>query len=338
MTVKYKFALDQGTLVDVVNLTRETIPKGKFYNCVVCNEILIPRLGKKNQKHFAHKPDVVCCNESYLHAVAKTLLYETYLHCLKKGKSFLLELHFNFQCNSIPNCDSQCSFDETQSYDLTQKFTNIELEPEFNGFRPDILISDRKSSKFIMLEIKVANACSSEKIASGHPIVELFVNCENDLIFLQKAHIPYKSDKVKRYNFNTKTIEKNCSNPYYCSTLKCMEVKIDNQEVRYYRKEVGGVLRYIKQNNLDAKITIISEKDFKKARDNQLREKYGLSSYAEIQSGKSNSSYGSRRTCSSCIHHDLAGSRSFCRKNNKFVSIFFGNQCDVYEPGPTFDF
>ena len=49
------------------------------YHCLNCGERMIPRMGVKRTRHFAHRgEDVHCGQETYLHKLAKLLIKEKF--------------------------------------------------------------------------------------------------------------------------------------------------------------------------------------------------------------------------------------------------------------------
>ena len=99
-TVKYRYAYDENeNIVCIDEVTPET-RELHVYKCISCGEILIAKLGDRKNHHFAHKSNVLCDGETYLHKLAK----EKILRKFKTEKSFNIELKTKIHCSERRTC------------------------------------------------------------------------------------------------------------------------------------------------------------------------------------------------------------------------------------------
>ncbi|MDP3444151.1 MAG: competence protein CoiA family protein, partial [Ignavibacteria bacterium] len=98
---KYSYALsDLDDLIHVGEIEKEKRHIHKYY-CLGCGQEMIPRLGVKRMKHFAHKVEdnsTSCSFESYLHHAAKILLYESIKQKISKNKPLYLNYSYETHC------------------------------------------------------------------------------------------------------------------------------------------------------------------------------------------------------------------------------------------------
>lgn len=140
-----------------------------------------------HKRHFKHKNKTECCNETYLHNLAKRRLAE----------HFLKSEHFNIifevadscprhkQCKyAIPSCVNRREF---KIVDLKKYYQHCELEKQItrkdnNRYIADIcLISDKTNVPPMFLEILVSHECTDEKKNSGIKILEIPIHSEDDI-------------------------------------------------------------------------------------------------------------------------------------------------------------
>ncbi|MEJ1382054.1 MAG: competence protein CoiA family protein [Candidatus Sedimenticola sp. (ex Thyasira tokunagai)] len=97
--VKYRYAKDESDGI----VSAETLRGKNFigeYTCIGCNKELIAKVnGKIMKPHFAHKADMGCNSETYLHILGKNIFYNTYLECVENNKSFTIELEHEQICS-----------------------------------------------------------------------------------------------------------------------------------------------------------------------------------------------------------------------------------------------
>ncbi len=195
--IQYKYALSEAGEVICIDALTE---KDRIdYECLGCGNILRPVLGEIRQKHFRHKFQPVCSEETYLHRMGKKLFMEKYKECLLFNIPYLLELEVPIFCNSCQH--GPCSKDgRRKSYNLTDKFIKIKEEQRDQNLIPDILLETESGEK-IYIEIAVTHSSSISKIASGKRIIEFLIKEETDLEILKSNQASMFNDKIRVYNF-----------------------------------------------------------------------------------------------------------------------------------------
>ena len=221
--VKYSYALlESNRIVNVNELEKKQRHKNKYF-CCGCGKELIPRLGEKREKHFAHKivsSAYSCSFESYLHRTAKYLLYQSIKEKIKEGQPFYLNYEFDIHCSNCHYPESgrnNCYLATREGrYNLLQQYHTIKLEKRVDEFIPDICLF-RKNGDRIFIEIVVSHYSESSKIISGNKIIEIVIETESDLSYLNKNEVNPAMLGVKLHNFdfkvvNSKISKRNC--PY----------------------------------------------------------------------------------------------------------------------------
>jgi hypothetical protein len=209
--IKYRYAKDEiGTIIDVNSLERSTVT-GKYF-CMGCSKELLPRLGKIRRKHFAHKHQLECSPETYLHRLGKHFFYNIYKDCLLNNKPYLLEYEQEQICNFFQNkygvvCNRPTTVKE---FDLTQYFTEIELEKRDGTLIPDVRLFNPVSKESIYIEIAVTHRVDENKEQKGNRIIEFLIKEEDDLELVKTNNIPFHCEKIARYNFEVKSELESC--------------------------------------------------------------------------------------------------------------------------------
>lgn len=122
MSVQFWVALDGNDRVTINKALR-----GKEYQCLECNGIMIPKKGQIKQHHFAHKSEYTCTGEGQKHLYVKELIFEI----------LLLD-------------------------DFLFTDAKIYLEKSFLGLRPDILIKWNQN-EYVAIEVCDTSESSEEK-------------------------------------------------------------------------------------------------------------------------------------------------------------------------------
>ncbi|POY36448.1 hypothetical protein C3K47_11945 [Solitalea longa] len=201
-----------GVRIDIESVNQEN--RFQEFYCIDCGNELIPKLGSVNAHHFAHKSDVHCSGETYLHKLGKLVFRETYLKCLQEGLPFYLERYRLIHCNRYEFYrSSDCDKHGVDTIDLTQYFKNIVVESRDGSLVPDLMLLDDKGNK-VYIEIAVTHQSSEQKIEFGNRIIEYVIKTEADLSLIKDCYVSYpfdfnfyspewihQKDKIKRYNF-----------------------------------------------------------------------------------------------------------------------------------------
>jgi len=184
-SIKYKYAFDlDQRIVSIGDLDPDKPRVRGEYTCVGCGHELIARLGQIRVRHFAHKPDqeAVCATETYLHRLAKALFYQEYTACLATQQPFLLVIPTTTVCgHSKP--EKRCIIEiKPVEHDLTRHFPTIHRPETPDGdFIPDVMLTSRKGTDKIYIEMFVTHAVTEKKTSSGVRVVEIKVESEDDL-------------------------------------------------------------------------------------------------------------------------------------------------------------
>lgn len=210
--IKYKYAKDENEkLIDIDILNEKNRHKSKFF-CISCKKELIPRLGRVNIHHFAHKKAVTCSGETYLHLLGKQLFFDTYKECLIKKQPFTLETSKKRTCNHYKKeLGLSCTLpNEKQQFDLTQYFDKISIEKREGSFIPDILLSRKGNKEKIFVEIAVTHQITEQKYNSNYRIIEIYIEEEEDVEIIRKKHLSEFLHMVSFVNFKTEKISSFC--------------------------------------------------------------------------------------------------------------------------------
>lgn len=204
--VQFRFALTQNRTIVDVNLLSDK--DRKDYECPGCAGKVRPVLGKIRNKHFRHKNNYACCNETYLHKLGKIFFHNNYVKCLKGGTPYYIEYNTPVICKFCKKGPCRLSSRGNEKYDITGVFTYIELEKADGNCKPDILLKTESGNK-IYVEIFVTHETTYEKSSSGIKIIEFIIKNENDLSIFDRNLIPISSPLVKLYNFNPPPVYRN---------------------------------------------------------------------------------------------------------------------------------
>jgi hypothetical protein len=220
--IKYKYAYNSEGLIDIEDIDRDN---RSVYTCISCNKELIPKLGKKNKHHFAHKHiDVFCNSETYLHILAKKTFMNIFNKCIYEKQPFYIELEQNEICTHYESVLKQtCEFIIPKKYDLTYYFDEAIEETYEENYKPDIMLLNKKSNKKLFIEFVVTHYSSEEKKNSKYRIIEIKIDDENDITNLYNRILTPANAKISFLNFNTKLkgdyCNGNCKKEYIYVTL-----------------------------------------------------------------------------------------------------------------------
>ncbi len=242
--VKTPFAIKNGKVIHVSELSK--IEKGidDEYYCCSCNEKLIPKLGSKNRWHFAHKSSNCTKSiETGLHLIAKKILSEHKLMMLPKL--------------SIFNNDDFFDRKDFLYYFLSDRFNNKE----------DILIHDENSNhEFLTFEYEEEVICKSQlysfdvvqvekKLKDFIPDIILYKNNKPLLVEIAVTHFidDLKLTKIKEEKLSTIEIDlskykKDFLNLSYHDIEKILIMEVENKKWIYNDKAENAILDLITKN------------------------------------------------------------------------------------------
>lgn len=244
--IKYDSAYN--SLKEIVNIKDidKTSNQKDHYTCISCENELIPKLGKSRKHHFAHKVELTCSPETYLHKLGKRLFFEEYSKCLEENKPFFIELHQNRICNKCEiEFDKICNIERTTKiFDLTKYFDQIQLEVKEANFIPDLMLSGTQTKEKIFVEIAVTHSSSIEKILSGYKIIEFKINKENDLDVISSRNLSVHHPLISFQKFSVKDI-KGSMYDGYCEKTFDLFVVFSNGKSFLQEKSLSQIKHFL---------------------------------------------------------------------------------------------
>lgn len=215
--IKYSWAKYNDKPIHISDVTLEMRKNGSFLN-IITNEKMTAYLEGKFKPHFHHLNKTNFSNETYLHEVAKDVFKDAYLNSIENKIPFYLEYPINAECDKhFKQTNIICELGtKTETYDLTQTFDKLKVEKGFDEFVPDIqLLSTKKPTEIIFIEIEVTHKSTQKKLNSGNKIIEIKIENDSDIINLKNNILSFNKDNTKFYNFKLPTITKD-----FCSQTK----------------------------------------------------------------------------------------------------------------------
>jgi hypothetical protein len=190
--VQYRFAIDSSDkIVDAKELRGQAIPNPLW--CVSCGQQLVAKVdGKIKQPHFAHKVQVECNGETYLHRLAKLAFLETYNQCIHEGVPYIVAISVPKRCerfNGAISCFSKLP-SSIHEFNLTSYYSEVAIEAREGEFIPDILLkSTSKPEEKVFVEIAVTHFLSNRKKGSGRRIIEIPVKDESSIDVIRSRRL-----------------------------------------------------------------------------------------------------------------------------------------------------
>lgn len=203
--IKYQYAYNSTRKLVKIDQIKD---KEEKFTCINCKNELIPRTGKINVHHFAHKTTVDCNSETYLHKLGKELFEQEFNYCIENRKPFYIELYQQKYCScSEAIYKDKCYLgEELVKFDLTKHFNKIILEQKIDQFKPDLLLPHIENTNQIFIEIAVTHHSSENKLNSNFRIIELTVEKESDLDSITQHILTEGNSFIKFHNFNVKNV------------------------------------------------------------------------------------------------------------------------------------
>lgn len=205
--VRYQHALDSyGKTVSAKSIAG-TETSGVRFICLGCNNDLVARVnGQQHQPHFAHKIQVECDGETYLHRLAKQVFFETYQNCLDQETPFQIVLPVDRRCAKYaPLLNKRCNLGTLEkTFDLTNYYREVRIETRDGSFIPDVtLVSQKNPNEKIYVEIAVTHFLSEEKAASSNRIIEIPVESELQVERIRTAKLTAKMASFQGFAVTT---------------------------------------------------------------------------------------------------------------------------------------
>lgn len=191
-----------------------------------CGGDLKARKGEKNAYHFAHM-SAQCGYDHYLHTISELLIKEWY----NKSDNVYISLPYEASCPHIMSCkfSGKSSFCVkkicSQPINLKKWYKKCEKEQRciINGqtFIPDLLLmKDDDMKDCIFIEIYVTNPCEQKKLESKVNIIEIKIDCEDDLRTLFSREVLEPDYTIRFHNFKIKRPIASQNEFNYCSVQK----------------------------------------------------------------------------------------------------------------------
>lgn len=195
----YSYALDENQRTIYV----EKATKDKKYFCPCCGFVMIPKQGKIRKWHFAHTRESGNCSyETYLHKLAKKRIRE----CFEESYKFIIQFYAKSTCN-VTDCplgvSRPCSWDSMQKFDLKKYYNKCEEEKTIGDFRADLLLTNNaKGYSPILIEIQVSHESTEKKLNSGHRIIEIKIESEEDIDSITSTSTICESERTTNYCYD----------------------------------------------------------------------------------------------------------------------------------------
>ncbi|MFH7241618.1 MAG: competence protein CoiA family protein [Spirulina sp.] len=247
--IKYSYAWDNlKKLVFVGDLENSTETRKREFTCISCGNLLIPKLGKIKQKHFAHKNICDCSFETYLHLLAKEIFLIEYNKCLDNNIPFYVEVLVETYCDANKeDFNLTCELgSKSQKYDITKKYKKIQKEVEVDGFIPDLLLSTPDNKEKLFIEIFVTHKSTENKIKSGFNIIEIQIKSEDDIDLL-RSRVLSEQENINFYGFNIKPVRTVCAGDLGCPHKKRIFNVFENGKSICITHGLPGVSTFLKR-------------------------------------------------------------------------------------------
>lgn len=251
-SIQYKYALNsENKTVCIEDLERTPDLRNQVFTCISCDNILIPKLGKVRQKHFAHKYTYNCSEETYLHKLAKNLFFQEYQKCLNRRIPFYLGSKVSRVCNANEAFFGiTCQLESFSRFvDLTKIYTNVLLETREGEFIPDILLTNDSGNEKLFIEIAVTHFLTEKKANSSFNIVEIQIKSESDIDFIYQHLIRQNDPRVKRINFPEKIEIKNHCNHQNCPNKISVFIVFKSQRSIIIRESLNDIYFQLQSQN-----------------------------------------------------------------------------------------
>ena len=209
-TQNYSYANNlSGELINVSNAQRS-----EQYFCPICGEPMTPHMGKIRRWHFVHNNANNCSYESYLHKLAKIKIQKAFLSSEHFILSYTAKAICSFDCPFINY--SKCEGGKPVEFDLKKYYDSCKIESSYNRYIADLLLSSSINPNLppILIEIMVTHKCTEDKIKDGVRIIEIPIQCEEDIDeianncylpavrYNESTHFSSNEKNITLYNFN----------------------------------------------------------------------------------------------------------------------------------------
>jgi (2Fe-2S) ferredoxin len=213
---RYTKAVDGG-LIDVNSVDLSNRYARGPYRCLSCNHLMVPALGRTRKHHFKHKAGRPqnCADETYLHQLGKLTLFNAISDAIKNKKPFPLNRRQSIVCDHHEAKFGAICRNRTKCFsdDLASRFDIVEIEKGVAGFIADLLLTSSEISDYLLIEITVTHQSTPEKISSGLSVVEIKINCENDIEALKEGIETSAANVIFHHLPDIEPVQQRCSDP-----------------------------------------------------------------------------------------------------------------------------
>ena len=239
------------------------VEKNNTYYCIDCDNILIPKLGKKRRHHFSHKQKLVCTGETWQHYFCKEY-FKHYKELIKINsicrycstkieymcKDFKIETEYKYKKYFL---DCALTFDNTLKICVEIQHTHkTELEKKNTIINDNILFFEF-TTKDIIEQYNISNN------------IDLNYNeliCDTCKIKQDEKQQKYKLQKEKLQEENNKKLQEEEEKISRHKIIK--EKRILKKQEKFHKNSWLHINRLIKQNISDIfHICEICNKEFR---------------------------------------------------------------------------
>lgn len=324
--IKYQFAYNSlNRITNVSQLDRETLDSIEKYYCISCNSELIPKLGEKRKKHFAHKQERSCAGETYLHNLAKNLFFHEFLKCKKEKIPFYLELFQPRTCTGLfSEFGITCNLGiKLTKFDITKFYSDALLETKQETFIPDVTLIPKKGNDQLFIEFAVTHFIEQKKTNSGFRIIEMNISNEDDLSMISNHCITEDNPNAKFINFKVKReIGDFCSKK--CQLKHDLFIVYKYGKCQLFEKTLNEIRAFL----MDEKENIVTY--------NISIDRMGLASKFRYMMAKVHEQKFEIKNCFICRYHainenfDTENTPIFCKYLKTKSSSYKALKCEYY--------
>jgi hypothetical protein len=206
--------------------------RGEEYLCPQCEKGYDLRRGPKRRAYFAHKSDYRCSYESYLHKVAKEILYKNLKKRINSREEFFIGSYSEIlYVEPFEGIIVKRETGKNLTYNnIVFEDSEIYLENIYGEYRPDILLKNRDNT--FLIEIYVSNRCVFDKIKSNS-VIEVKVNNNDDLEKLRKSSLK-EGNYLRLYNYPFKeSVKKILYEKAYVRMKNIIKTCHEKKKIRY---------------------------------------------------------------------------------------------------------
>lgn len=250
--VQYRYAKSsEGRVVDASELAKARRDATWKFICFGCNRPLVAKVhGQHKTAHFAHAADATCSDETYLHHLGKKVFVEEFTKCRAEGLPFEIELSYPQFCRKYEDdvgWPCQMSTIQVKTHNLASIFNDIQEETRDGSFIPDLMLidTDRTHTK-VYVEIAVTHFLSEKKERSGHRIIEIPLESEEDVSKIRSHRLTEKNCRFVHFSTEAQSVTDS-----ECSCQNCPAYGLivwDSGKAVLEKSTLGGIIAKRRRN------------------------------------------------------------------------------------------